>query len=432
MLLGGATVAVAQVRLVSTKQGNGDPPSAPVYEDRVIEGLAPQGADEGQEEHPYNLDGWPRFLRLETRLGTQPFNDRTLSAGISAAAGVETPNHGVISIDANYAPDEASNAITLRQRDLPVNGGWQVNNEIGVTTPIAPGIMRLPSRVFVPSTFIRGGSTEWLNPGRNVQWLASSGEPGRHEGYPVSGFRSLAGNITTVGAQAGAGSWSMAVRHAHADGISQFDNPTQPSDFIDSDSSQVAVRQESSNHSVQANLVEVRSSDAPGTRRGVWVDGELKQGTSLYGGGFYRMDPNLSWSGQGMASDIEGAYVRGSWRARQWSAESSVDAMRAVSRSEDTGVLVSATGRWRYSRTLSFGAGTSVRHFKGNAGTGYAEVRWQNDWGNSGLRAEYTGGQSPRARRLALDHGWLLPQGWELNTSLIDGNGVRAGVRRLV
>src|SRR5690606_37551481 len=88
-------------------------------------------------------------------------NDREV--GLIASGSIETRNHGVISLDAATAPDEGSSAFTVRQRGLPVDGGWLVNNELGVTAPLAPGVMRLPSRVFVPVVVTRGAGTEWLN-----------------------------------------------------------------------------------------------------------------------------------------------------------------------------------------------------------------------------------------------------------------------------
>ena len=115
LLAAGATAAHAQFRLVSSARANGSAPAEPAYVDRVIEGLAP---DEGKpvEEVVYNREGWPRFLRLETRLGTQPSGDRDRSVGFTAAGAIETPNHGVLSIDANLAVDEKRGVVTLRQQ----------------------------------------------------------------------------------------------------------------------------------------------------------------------------------------------------------------------------------------------------------------------------------------------------------------------------
>lgn len=421
LVLGFASTAQAQMRLVSAKRGNGSPPPPPAYVDRVIEELASDAAEESRDEVSYSREGWPRFLRLETRLGTQPYGERDRSVGFTASGAIETPNHGTLSIDANVATDERRDAVTLRQLGLPVDGGWQVNNEIGVITPVAPPVMRQPSRVFVPTDFVRGASTQWSNPASRTQWQASTGQVGRLLGYPVSGFDTLHGEVSTIAVQGSAAEWTAAVRHARAGGVSRFDDPRGADDFIDSTSTHVAVRRESGAYSVQANAIASRSTETSDTRNGAWVDGEWKRGTSIYSGGFFRMDPDLSWAGQGMSSDVEGAYARGSWRARRWSADGGIDALRTVSGDDDTGLLVTASGRWRYSRTLTLGAGGSVRNYRGNAGTAYTDLRLQNEWGLTGVRAEFASGFGRQSRKLVADHSWQLPQGWALSTSLAAG-----------
>ncbi len=420
VLLGFVSPGEAQVKLAQGGPAGGTPSVEPAYEDRVIEGLAP--IEEEVEERLYNREGWPRYLRLETRLGTQPFNDRKYEAGLGAAAAIDTPNHGVISLDASVAPEQKRSSVTLRQRALPLDGGWLVNNEIGVGTPLAPGIMRLPSRVFVPSVLTRGASTEWFNAGTQTQFMASSGEFGRLQGYPISGFLPLAGNISMVAAQGYFDGWQLAIRQSHADGVSPFDSPSKPSDFVTSESTHVSARQEFPTHTLQGSVVGTRSNNDFRTRYGAWVDGELKRGTSTYGAGVFRLDPNLSWSGQPMASDIEGAYLRGSWHTRQWTAQGSVDVLRSISGEDDVGVLATASGQWRFSRRLSWGVGGSARRYNGNAGSAFADVRWRHDGGDSGLRADVTSsGNVDRSRRLTFDHGWVLPLDWTLSTSVLGG-----------
>ncbi|MGE3452010.1 MAG: hypothetical protein AB7I06_11465 [Burkholderiales bacterium] len=429
VLLGMVSPGEAQVRLAQGRNANGTAPSAPAYEDRVIEGLAP--AEEVVEEREYQRAGWPRFLRLETRLGTQPFDERKVEAGFTAAGAIDTPNHGVVSLDASFAPEQGRNAVTLRQRGLPMDGGWLVNNEIGIGTPLAPGIMRLPSRVYVPSILVRGASTEWVNAGSQAQFMASSGEYGRLQGYPISGFLPLAGDISTVAAQGRAGGWNLALRHAHAEGVSQFESPSKPSDFVSSESTHVAARREWGANSLQGNVIATRTGTEARTRHGAWIDGEWKRGTSAYGAGVFRLDPNLSWAGQSMASDIEGAYLRGAWHTRQWTAQGSVDLLHAISGSDDVGVLANASGQWRYSRRLSWGAGGTVRRFNGNAGSAFADVRWQHDWGSSGLRADLTSsGNDERTRRLTFDHEWQMPLDWTLTTSVLGGRESFSGGSR--
>lgn len=412
--------AGAQVRLVSAQPTERAAPAQPAYVDRVIDGLTPQEPETGEEFH-YDREGWPRFLRLETRLGTQPFEGSTRSVGFTVAGALVTPNHGTISIDANAAPDDNRKAFTVRQRGLPVDGGWTVNNELGVTTSLAPSLMRLPSRIFVPSQYTRGATTEWLNPGEQMQVMAGGGTPGWLQGYPVAGFAPLAGTLAMVGLQRGFGSWAAAIRHESGNGLSLRENPALPSDYIDSNSTHGAVRAESGAHSVQVNAVSTRSTETSDTRRGVWIDGETRVGTSLYGWGYLRLDPKLSWSGQGMVNDTEGVFARGAWRTRQWSADANVDALRSISRPDESGVYVSANGRWRYSRSLTLGAGGSFRDYTGKAGSAFVDARQQNEWGFSGLRADGSSGGGLRTQRLSLDHAWIVPQGWALNTGVAVG-----------
>ncbi len=421
VVVGFVSLGEAQVRLSQAKNGNGTPPAAPAYEDRVIEGLAPL-LDDAEEERAYNRGGWPRFLRLETRLGTLPFDDRKVEVGLSAAAAIDTPNHGVIALDASIAPEQRRSSVTLRQRGLPVDGGWLVNNEIGVGTPLAPGIMRLPARVYVPAVLTRGASTEWFNAGTLTQFMASSGELGRLQGYPISGFLPLAGTVSMIAAQGHDDGWHLALRQAHADGVSQTESPSQPSDYVTSDSTHVSVRRESANHGIQGSVVRTLAKGDSRTRYGAWVDADLRVGSTSYGAGVFRLDPNLSWSGQPMASDIEGAYLRGSTHTRQWTAQGSVDVLRSITGAGDTGVLANASGQWRYSRSLSFGLGGTARRYNGNAGSAFADTRWTHDWGSSGLRGEFTSsGNGERSRRFTFDHGWALSQGWMLTTSVLAG-----------
>ena len=189
-----------------------------------------------------------------------------------------------------------------------------------------------------------GGTTEWLNPGLQTQLMAGGGKPGWLQGYPVAGFVTLPGTLTSVAAQRGFGTWTAAIRHERGNGISLFENPTRPSDYLDSRSTHVAVREESDRQRA-GDVVSTGSTETSDTRRGVWVEGEWKRGTSLYGLGFLRLDPKLSWSGQGMSSDTEGVYARGSWRTRQWSADANVDALRSISRPDESGLYVSGSGR---------------------------------------------------------------------------------------
>lgn len=404
-------------------------PAAPAYVDRVIENLPPEvTTDTGGYE--YDREGLPRFLRLETRLGTQPFDQtRSTRIGYGIYGLLETPNHGTLSVDGTYAPRDSSGTLTLRQRGMPLGGGWQTNNELGVINAPGPDITRLPARIYLPSAILLGLSTEFENPEQGLQLQAATGEPGRLDFLPASGFRKLAGRRTTLGGQwrfnasgvepLSREGWTAALKHEDARGVSSLDNPLQPGNLVNANSTLLALRHEGAEHHVQAQMVNTQSSNLSGARNGFWIDSEWEDGPRRHGLGAYRLEPDLSWANLPLANDIVGAYVRSNWRTRQWSAEGSLDWLDSISGRSGSGYFATGSARWRLNRDHTLGAGAALRRFSGDAWSTYADWRIQNSWGSSGLRLEFTGGEDQVASRtLSWDQEWMVPQGWSLSTSL--------------
>ncbi len=402
---------------------------APAYVDRVIQNLPPEPQDPG-DAYAYDREGLPRFLRLETRLGTTPFDPaRKTRIGYGIFGLLETPNHGTLSIDGAYAPADSSGALTLRQRGMPLTGGWVASHELGVINPPAPGITRLPARVFLPSAILQGVSAEWENPGRGLQLQASTGEPGRLDFLPANGFQKLPGQRTTLGGQWRLGAsdadplshrgWTVALQHEDARRVALVDVPTQPGDLSDASSTLLALRHEGAEHRVQGQVVRTQASDVAGARNGFWIEGEWDDGPRRHGVGAYRLEPGLSWAQLPLANDLVGAFARSSWRTRQWSAEGSVDWLDSVSGRNASGFFATGAARWRLNRDHTLGAGATVRRFGDDAWSAHGDWRFQNDWGTSGLRLELTRAQAQAdARWLTWDQDWPVQQGWSLATSL--------------
>ena len=246
---------------------------------------------------------------------------------------------------------------------------------------------------------------------------------------PASGFRSLPGRRTTLGGQwrinaSGADAlsrqgWTAALRHEDARGVSTLDNPQQASDIVDANSTLLALRHEGAEHQMQAQMVNTQASNLSGARNGFWIDSEWDDGPRRHGVGAYRLEPDLTWANLPLANDIVGAYVRSSWRTRQWSAEGSLDWLDSISGRSSSGVFATGSARWRINRDHTLGAGTALRRFNGNAWSTYGDWRFQNGWGTSGLRVEVTGGEDQvDSRALIWDQEWMVPQGWALSTSL--------------
>ena len=267
--------------------------AAAPYVDRVIENLPPEPADTAAD-YPYDRDGWPRYLRLEARVGSQPFDQqRRTRIGYGLYGLLETPNHGSLSIDGTYAPADSSGTLTLRQRAMPLDGGWLASHELGVINPPMPGILRLPARVFVPGALLQGASAEWENPGRGLQLQASTGQPGRLDFLPANGFRRLPGQRTAFGGQWRLGAdeanplatqgWTLALRHEDGRRVSVLDTPAQASDTVNADSTLLALRREDAGYRLQGQLMSTRSSQLSGSRSGFWFDGEWDDGPRTHG-----------------------------------------------------------------------------------------------------------------------------------------------------
>ena len=404
-------------------------PAAPAYVDRVIENLPPEApADDGGYE--YNREGWPRFLRLETRLGTQPFDQtRSTRIGYGIYGLLETTNHGTLSVDGTYAPRDSSGTLTLRQRAMPLEGGWLASNELGVINTPGPEISRLPARIYLPSAILQGLSTEWENPQQGLQLQASTGEPGQLDFLPASGFRQLPGRRTTLAGQwrinasgtetLSRQGWTAALKHEDARGVAELDNPQLSGNLVNANSTLLALRHEGAEHHIQGQLISTRASNLDGSRHGFWIDSEWEDGPRRHGVGAYRLEADLTWANLPLASDIVGAYVRSSWRTRQWSAEGSVDWLDSISGRSSNGFFATGSARWRINRDHTLGAGGALRRFNGNAWSSFADWRFQNAWGTSGLRVELTDGDDQAASRaLVWDQEWVAPQGWSLSTSL--------------
>lgn len=402
--------------------------AAPAYVDREIEGLAPEAVSDGPTPD-YDASGWPRYLRLEARVATAPFDaDNGSRLGFGGFGLLETPNHGTLSFDGQYAPRSNGATLTLRQRGMPLGAGWTGNHELGVINSLAPGLSRLPSRVYVPTSYLRGASGEWENPSRGLQVQLGSGEPGRLSILPDTRFETLDGRRDTVGFQWSPGSadgallaapgWSLALQHEAARGVGDAALAGSQVRY-DADASRLMARHTGAWGRWQFNWLGSQRSDTAGGRQGVWVDGEWDQGAWSNGAGGYRLDTGLNWAGQAMASDLEGLYLRSRYSQRRWSADGSLDLLRSVSGNSPGGYFATANARWRLGVDSSLGSGLAVRQLGERDWSAFLEWRWVSGWGPSGLRLELEGGESRASvQRLIHDQEWPMSNGWNLSSTL--------------
>ncbi len=406
----------------------GEPADQP-YEDRVIESLT-LAEDDTDTAFRYDASGLPRYLRFETRLGTLPFDPtRTVQSSLALYGLIETPNHGTFSLDGNYAPREGLGSVTLRQRGIPLDGDRLAHLEAGVISAPSPDVLRTPSRIYLPLITRQGVSAEVESLAHFGQIQASTGTPGRLAGQPLNAFVREPGRVSTVGGQwqlrpgkdPSRPGWMLAVLHESARGVTGTSSLDR---LVDADSTLVGFSHEVDRYHIHARLISTRSSDVEGSRLGYWFEGELMEGPRTHGYGLYRFERDLSWAGQAIANDLGGFYYRNNWRTRQLVTDFSVDWLRSLSGERADGVYATGSARWRVNRDHALGAGLTFRRFRDNAWNSFADWRWQNGWGTSSLRLEFSDGTASDAQRtsqLTYDQDWDVPLGWSLSTSLSAG-----------
>src|SRR3546814_4645663 len=74
----------------------------------------------------------------------------------------------VCSSDLEGNDDGFGGLVTLWQRDLYLDGGWRVNNGLGVLNTPAPPLQRNQYRFFLPTVAFAGTSSEWINDDRKL------------------------------------------------------------------------------------------------------------------------------------------------------------------------------------------------------------------------------------------------------------------------
>lgn len=419
------------------------PASAP-YQDRVLADAPPE-PDAAEPGPVYDSSGWPRYLRLETRLGTEPFDARRrVRGGLAGQAMIETPNHGTISLDGSLLPADddrrGSGTLSVRQRGMPLAGGWQASHDLGLLDRPAPDVTRLPSRLYVPSAPMRGVAGEWEQPDQGLQLMAAHGEPGVLLGLPTSRFEPLPGTRSMFGGQwsqatAATGpaprGWTLAAQHEQAQRVATQPD-VLPTERLDARSTHLVLRLDGDERRAQVQAVHSASSISPKARRGVWAEIEFDDGPRRHAIGAYRLDPELRWAGLPLPADLEGMSYRGSWRTRQWSAEGSIDALRSASGTGGSGIYTTGSARWRLARDHQAGAGFALRRLDGAAWSAYGDWRWQHATGTTATRLELAGGDdTPRSHKFILDREWAMPLGTTLSTSLGLGHEAADAARGL-
>ena len=368
-------------------------PPAP-YVDRVIDpsSLPALSEDDGEAIDP---TGSPRGVRIEVGTGVTDANGRlNHESGVTVDGYLETQNYGTWSVQADVSKNDRSEGLlerwTVFQRGLILGSGWRLDNGLGSLGSPLPPLVRQQYRFVLPSSTLQGASTDATAPdGRRFQ--AAAGRAGVLSGGRYSGFDRFSGPLWSLGAQTRDGP----VRAGVAVVSSRVDDRSSTTGLV-------TAAWTGDRRSVQANVLQ----DA-GHGTGVWIDASAQPNRLEHHVGAFRFDPGLTWGGQDLQADVQGAYYRVASRKARSSWSMGVDTFGAVE--GDRPVSTYLTGQYRYQATGRWGWGgaTSVIAAGGDtASTVQAFVDRRNAWGTG--RAQFDHGQSKdlRSDQISLDQSF--------------------------
>jgi hypothetical protein len=345
-----------------------EPAGAPEpYVDRVIDPSELPALREERFER-FDESGLPRSFFVEGTWGyTEIDGDRNEEHGVAASAFWERPLWGGFSLDGGVYKSGPEGDYTtfgsLWQRGLNLEGGWRVDNGLGVLTAPIPELQRAQYRFFIPVNPILGAVTEWQRED-GLRLHAGVGTTGSYTPGRLSGFETDDGYTAALAANwAIAPGWRTAVSLISTDGRDE-------SEFLaggegrDGDSAFFALARSGDTTEIQGNLLATRNDDDLGTSEspyGAWVDASTRAGWFLHNYGVFYLRPDLNWGGQSVNSDARGGYYRISHQRMRWTWSASLDHLSPVSSNRDDSSFASGTLRYQLSSKLGIGGSGTYR-----------------------------------------------------------------------
>jgi hypothetical protein len=408
-----------------------NPPAPPQYQDRYIGGgsLVPDisTGDEGTS----NAAGLARSLELDgvasvLRSHGAGSDANVMENGVIARAQWETVAYGAWSLDAsartggsNLGPSEQGQGgvVSLRQRGMPFDGGWQADNALGDLNTPDISLARIQPRFYLPTAPIQGLATEWRGPS-GLQIVAGGGVPGLYDGIEVPNFRTLNGSTATAGAEwSPASQWTVGGQLIEAHDVNLAVGPViDGATLMSSATGLLSAAWADRGEHVQLNLLDGGVSGKPSSVGG-WVDGSIAQGRFLQNAGLFRIDPNMTWGNQLISNDAQGGYYRLNYQSRRWLADVGIDEVRSVSGLGTNTTFVTGDTRYQMSRDWGIGAVANVSHSDGGTGwslEGYLDH--SNAGGTGRAQADFAETPAGRDATLTLNETWSTPVGFRLST----------------
>jgi SdrD B-like domain len=405
------------------------PPAA--YQDRYIGGgsLVPDiiAGDEGTSDtnglaHSLELDG---VLSALSSHGSGSATN-VMENGIIAKSQWETVAYGAWSLDASartggsdLGPSEQGQGgvVTLRQRGMSFDGGWQADNALGDLNSPDIGLARIQPRFYLPTAPIQGLATEWRGPS-GLQLVAGGGVPGLYDGIEVPNFDTLSGSTATAGAEwSPASQWTLGGQLIEAHDVNLAIGPViDGAALMSSTTGLLTAAWADRGEHVQLNLLDGDVSGKPNAV-GAWIDGSVAQGRFLENAGLFRIDPNMTWGNQLISNDVQGGYYRLNYQSRQWLADVGIDEVRSVSGLGANTTFLTGDTRYQLSRDWGVGGVANVSHTDGGSSWSLEGfVDHSNAGGTGRAQADFAATPVGQDATLTLNETWSTPVGFRLST----------------
>jgi hypothetical protein len=416
---------------VATTWSAANLPGTNAYQDKLIDGGALVPDVSKGEADTAGDRGLARSLQIDGVVSALSSRGGGASTnldenGILAKSQWETVSYGAWSLDGSAraggsgGPGERGQggSITLRQRAMPFDGGWQADNAVGDLNTPDIGLARLEPRFILPTSLMQGLTTEWRGP-EDLQVVAGGGVPGLYNGIVVPDFQTLGGTTATAGAQwSPASHWTVGGQFIEAHNTNLAIGTAVDGDTrFSSNTELLTAAWKDGGKRLDLNLVD---GDIGGKTNAVggWVDGSIAQGRFQQNAGLFRIDPNMTWGNQLIANDMEGGYYRLDYQGRRWMTDVGIDEVRSVSGLGSD--ITFLTGDAHYQLSRDWGVGSIANVSRTDGGTAWSLegfVDHPNVWGAGRAQAEFAKTQMGRDARLTLNQAWATPVGIRFSTS---------------
>jgi hypothetical protein len=428
-----ALAIVGSLAMCAAHAQEADPPQGEAYADRIIAQQQLQDLPL-EEEESTETDGLPRSFRVEAVVSRNEYGDDAFDeAGISAGGFWQTAAWGAFSLDATlFDSDRArfnglgddsgglGGSVTLWQRDLHLDGGWRVNNGLGVlNTPSTP-LQRNQYRFFLPTVTFAGASSEWIGQDGGLLLQGALGRAGLYTGTRLVGFDLADGEVGAVAAQ-----WQWAPQWTGAASFLATQGRIVPDDLGEAVFEQGATQAlyaatawQGERERMQLNLL--GSDIDSGSAVGVWIDASAVRGRYLHNYGAYRLEEDLSWGALPINNDVEGGYYRISYQYARWSWNAGLDSIRSLSGAGFDGLFATGYARYQANSTLGYGASLNLRDTANRSHSVQLFADKRTSWGQSRLQLDQagSGGRSSDSWQVALDQAFPMQQGSRLSASV--------------